>query len=75
MASTIYIDRRGWKFKVMAGLGENTFKTRYRKPGKTGWHCVAALPWCTTKDEAQSDLDVYARHHRMREVPPTEDGP
>ena len=63
-----YEDKRGWRFKVMGGLGENTFKARYKKPEKEGWHCVAALPWRTTEAEAQADLDDYALVKHMKEV-------
>ena len=70
MAGKVYEDRRGWKFKVMQGLGANTFKARYQKPGKTGWHCVATLPWCATAEEAEEYLAAYAQNHRMREVAP-----
>ena len=66
MAGTIYIDRRGWKFKVMQGLGTE-FKARYQKPGKTGWKCVAVLPWRESKAEAELDLDDYAKRHHMKE--------
>ena len=59
-----YIDKRGWKYRVMRGLGENTFKARYQKPekrGGTGWHCVQSLPWRNTFDEAQVDLNKLAK--------------
>ena len=39
-----YIDSRGWKYQVMPGLGENTFKARYQRPekqGDGGWKGVA----------------------------------
>ena len=26
-----YIDNRGWKYRVMSGLGENAFKARYQR--------------------------------------------
>ena len=39
MEKTVYIDNRGWRYKVMAGLGHDTFKARYRKPEKNGYHC------------------------------------
>ncbi len=28
----IYIDDRGWRYKVMPGIGGETFKARYQKP-------------------------------------------
>lgn len=56
-----YIEARGWKYQVMGGIGENSFKARYQKPGKAGWKCLNSLPWRKTFDEAQSDLNNYAR--------------
>lgn len=38
-----YKDRRGWKYKVMSGIGDNSFKGRYQKPeksGSIGWKCM-----------------------------------
>ena len=35
-----YIDNRGWKYRVMSGLGENAFKARYQRAdhqGDVGW--------------------------------------
>lgn len=58
-----YIDARGWKYKVRAGIGMNTFKAAYQKPekhGDTGWKGVASLPWRETFDEAQADLNRLA---------------
>lgn len=31
-----YIDSRGWKYQVMSGIGEDTFKARYQRPEKQG---------------------------------------
>lgn len=58
-----YIDSRGWKYRVMSGLGENTFKARYQKPekhGDTGWKGLASVPWRKSFDEAQADLNLLA---------------
>jgi hypothetical protein len=55
-----YEDGRGWMYRVMRGLGENNYKARYCKPDKAGWHCVKTLPWRTTREEAQRDLDELA---------------
>lgn len=58
-----YIDARGWKYRVMSGIGGDTFKARYQKPEKTGsdgWKGVAAVPWRKTFDEAQEDLNRLA---------------
>jgi hypothetical protein len=58
-----YVDSRGWKYKVMPGLGESNYKARYQRPEKSGdigWKGVARLPRRNTFDEAQEDLNVYA---------------
>lgn len=55
-----YIDHRGWKYRVMGGLGDVGFKGRYQKPGKTGWKCMRNLEWRTSFDEAQSELNAMA---------------
>ena len=58
-----YIDSRGWKYQVMSGLGENTFKARYQrseKHGDVGWKGLASVPWRKTFEEAQADLDQLA---------------
>lgn len=63
MTATMYIDSRGWKYRVMPGLG-GVFKTRYQRPektGETGWKSYSALPWRQTEEEAQADLDYCAR--------------
>lgn len=68
----MYIDERGWKYKVMGGIGRNSFKARYQKPekhGDTGWKGVAALPWRETAEEAQVDLDEYARKKSWKPAP------
>ena len=65
-----YIDARGWKYQVMSGLGQNTYKARYQKPDKhvtDGWHCVKTLPWQSTPEAAQADLDRLAEKNRWRE--------
>lgn len=59
-----YKDERGWKYKVMSGIGGDTFKARYQKPdkhGDNGWRGLAALPWRDNFDEAQADLNAYAK--------------
>lgn len=63
MTGKKYIDARGWKYKVMSGLGDNSFKARYQKPektGNTGWRGLAAVPWRKSFQEAQMDLDRLA---------------
>ena len=61
---TVYQDHRGWKYRVMPGLGENMYKARYHKPDKPDnvcWRCYTKIPWRSTFDEAQADLDALAR--------------
>lgn len=65
-----YIDERGWKYKVMSGIGQNSFKARYQKPdkdGSDGWKGLAAVPWRKTFDEAQADLNAYAKRKTFSE--------
>lgn len=45
----------------MGGIGQSNFKARYRKPGKSGWKCMANMEWRETFDEAQSDLNALAK--------------
>ena len=59
-----YIDGRGWKYQVMPGIVENSYKARYQKAEKSGptcWHCVRTLPWRDTAEAAQADLDAMAK--------------
>lgn len=63
-----YRDSRGWLYRIMPGLGENTYKARYRQPGKSGWHCMRQLPWRDNQIEAEADLEVYAASHKWKEV-------
>lgn len=65
---TIYIDDRGWLYKVMPGLGSNTYKGRYQKPGKAGWKCMANLSWQSNFETAQADLDALAADKGWRVV-------
>ena len=55
-----YIDDRGWVYFVRAGIGGNTFKTFFKKPGKNE-HGYKGLPWRDSFDEAQSDLNKMAK--------------
>lgn len=64
----VYLDKRGWLFKVMPGLGGHEYKARYKKPGKAGWHCVAVLPWRLLIKRAEEDLEIYAKKKGMIEI-------
>ena len=64
----VYVDDRGWQYRVMGGLGESNFKGRYNKPGKLGWKCMRQLEWRKSFDEAQSDLNMLAKKNGWREV-------
>ena len=57
----IYVDNRGWKYQVMPGLGDNTYKARYQKPDSQRWTCCPRLPWRGTPEEAEADLKLTAR--------------
>lgn len=62
-----YVDERGWKYRVMGGLGESNYKARYQKPGKSGWKGVTNLQWRKSFDEAQSDLNLMAEEKGWNE--------
>lgn len=58
-----YVDSRGCKYQVMGGISENTYKARYQKAeheGPVNWKCMRTLPWRSTREEAQADLDRLA---------------
>lgn len=59
----VYIDKRGWLYKVMAGIGPCSYKARYQKPcydGNVGWKGYANLPYRRSFADAQKDLDALA---------------
>lgn len=65
-----YIDDRGWKYQVMSGIGESTFKARYQRPekqGDVGWKGLAVVPWRSSCEEAQADLDRLAKKKGWKE--------
>lgn len=58
-----WTDERGWKYKVMPGIGNDQFKGRYqdeKHDGRTGWKGMRQLPWQSTFDKAQEDLNRLA---------------
>lgn len=65
-----YQDGRGWKYKVMSGLGESNYKARYQKPekyGDVGWKGLPSVPWRKSFDEAQEDLNRLAAERGWKE--------
>ena len=59
----VWTDDRGWKYRVMSGIGENRFKGRYqdnKHSGHAGWKGMRQLPWQESFDEAQEDLNRLA---------------
>lgn len=63
-----YIDERGWRYKVMGGIGQGTYKTRYKKPDSYSWKCISKLPWRENFDRAQRDLNLLAKSKKWNEV-------
>ena len=72
MEKTVYIDKRGWKYKVMPGLGGDMFKARYCKPNKKItyqiYRCCRQFEWRSRFYDAQADLDAYAAAHGWRNM-------
>lgn len=65
----VYEDKRGWRYKVMKGIGTPPiFKGRYNKLRGNTWKCVRTLPWRDTREEAEKDLARYAARHGMKEL-------
>ena len=66
-----YIDERGWKYRVMSGIGGDMFKARYQKAdahGSACWKGLAAVPWRDSFDQAQVDLNAYAKQKGWSEL-------
>ena len=59
----MYMDKRGWRYKARAGIGEDTFKVFYCKPGKGGYHGCRQFEWRDSLEAAKADLDAYAEQH------------
>lgn len=65
-----YYDKDGWRYQVMGCSCAIRYKARYQKPpntGPDGWRCIWALPWRSTREEAQADLDQLAAAHGWKE--------
>lgn len=59
----VWIDARGWKYKVMGDLA-GTFKGRYqdnKHSGDIGWKGMRQMVRRETFDQAQEDLNQYAK--------------
>lgn len=63
-----YIDSRGWKYRVMPRLGKSNLKAIYQKPGTSSWKWVEDFEWCESFDDAQSDLNEYAKSKGWEEL-------
>lgn len=60
----VYVDHRGWKYRVMPGISNHLYKILYHKPiypDNVCWHTYAKIPWRETFEESQADLDSLAR--------------
>lgn len=58
-----WTDARGWKYRVMGDLA-GTFKGRYqdnKHSGDFGWKGMRQMERRETFDEAQADLNLYAK--------------
>lgn len=70
----MYIDQRGWKYKVEGGAG--CYRSFYYKPeytkypliGNKNQGVVGRLPQRKTFDDAQADLDAQAVKKGWREI-------
>ena len=59
----MYIDDRGWKYKVMGGIG-GKYKIRFqtdRQSGDVGWKGYPVIPWRDTLEDAEADLEDQAK--------------
>lgn len=63
-----YIDARGWKYRVMSGIGDAGFMGRYQKPGKTGCKCMRNMEWRKSFDHVQSELNAMAKEKGWEET-------
>ena len=66
---TMYENQRGWQFAVRPGYDAAApwYKGFYRKPRKS-WHPIYGLNWRSTWQEAEKDLEQYARMNELKEM-------
>lgn len=70
VAAKMFVDKRGWRYRVMEDYDGNlfrAFKAKYIKPGSHVWSSTTWLPWRETAAEAQADLDAWAKKKGMEE--------
>lgn len=72
MEATVYRDWRGWRFKVLQSADGKRFKVGYQKAhfqGEHGWKPKRGpyFTWTDDFDEAQGQLDEWARERRLEE--------
>ena len=64
----MWVDKRGWQYKVMPDLA-GRFRARYHKPDKQavsrGWKSCKNFFPRDTEAEAQADLDAWAQDKGM----------
>lgn len=68
MEKTVYIDSRGWRYKVMANLGGDMFKPFYHSLINNGYHPCRNFDWRSRFADAQADLDAYAAAHGWKKI-------
>jgi hypothetical protein len=54
----------------MFGLRDGSYKARYQNDkhkGDIGWKGVKSLPWRSTFDMAQAELNLYAKERNWKE--------
>lgn len=65
-----YTDHVGWKHRVMSGAFNTRFIAHVQAPwthDKEEWYSSAILMWQKTFDEAQADLNKYAKENGWKE--------
>lgn len=60
-----FVDERGWIYFVRSGIGENAYKTFYKKPDGKVKGC-SMVEWKETFCEAQMELNNLAKKKKWR---------